>query len=196
MTARAGESIVFRGYRDEVWTALQRAMNEGGAWDGRAVRVHHPPFVVTIDINAQLAGYASEVETRLRAAFPNPRTIRFRMVRQAWKSRLAQHLGLHDVEVGDAAFDAAFWIRAHDAEAVRRLLSDPELRDGLVRSPAWVVEVRDDDGWFGQEFPAGVDMLLLEAPGRVADPEAIGTMYDAMARLLDGLAREDAEAAE
>ena len=46
---------MFRGYRDEVWTALQRAMNEGGAWDGRAVRVRHPPFVVTIDVNAPCA---------------------------------------------------------------------------------------------------------------------------------------------
>jgi hypothetical protein len=187
---------VFRGYRDEVWTALQRAMNEDGAWDGRAVRVHHPPFVVTVDVNAQLAGYASEVETRLRAAFPNPRKLRFRMVRQAWKSRLAQRLGLHDVEVGDPAFDAAFWIRAHDADPVRRLLSDPKLRDDLAGSPAWLVEVRDDDGWFGQEFPAGVDMLLLEAPGRVTDPEAIGAMYDAMARLLDGIAEQEAESAE
>jgi hypothetical protein len=187
---------VFRDYRDEVWTALQRAMDEGGTWDGRAVRVHHPPFVVTIDVNAQLAGYASEVETRLRAAFPNPRRIRFRMVRQAWKSRLAQRLGLHDVEVGDPAFDAVFWIRARDAEAVRRLLADPQLRDGLAHSPAWLVEVRDDDGWFGQEFPAGVDMLVIEAPGRMTDPEAIGSMYDAMARLLDELAEQDAEATQ
>ena len=187
---------MFRGYRDEVWAALQRAMNEDGAWDGRAVRVRHPPFVVTIDVNAQLAGYASELETRLRAAFPNPRKLRFRMVRQAWKSRLAQYLGLHDVEVGDPTFDAAFWIRAHDAEAVRRLLSGPELRSSLADSPAWLVEVRDDDGWFGLEFPAGVDMLLLEAPGRVTDAEAIGTMYDAMARLLDALAEQDADAAE
>ncbi len=192
----AGENDVFRGYRDEVWRALQGAMSEAGPWDGRAVRVHHPPFVVTIDVNAQLAGYASEIETRLRAAFPNPRKIRFRMVRQAWKSRLAQRFGLHDVEVGDADFDAAFWIRAQDGEAVRRLLADPALRDDLVRSPAWLVEVRDDDGWFGQEFPAGVDMLLLEAPGRVTDPGAIGTLYDAMARLLDGLAEQEAEASE
>jgi hypothetical protein len=184
---------VFRGYRDEVWTALQRSMSESGAWNGRAVRVSHPPFVVTVDVNAELAGYASDVETRLRAAFPNPREIRFRMVRQAWKSRLAQRLGLHDVEVGDPAFDAAFWIRAHDGEALRRLLADPELRDGLVRTPVWLVEVRKDDGWFGPEFPDGVDMLLLEAPGRVTDLEAIGAMYDAMARLLDGLADEVAD---
>ncbi len=187
---------MFRGYRDEVWAALQRAMNDGGAWDGRAVRVHHPPFVVTIDVNAQLAGYASELETRLRAAFPNPRKLRFRMVRQAWKSRLAQRLGLHDVEVGDPAFDAAFWIRAHDADAMRRVLSDAELRRDLLAGPAWLVEVRDDDGWFGPEFPDGVDMLLLEVPGRVTDPVAIGTLYDAMARLLDALAEEGAEPAE
>lgn len=187
---------MFRGYRDEVWTALQGAMSAAGPWDGRPVRVHHPPFVVTIDVNAQLAGYASELETRLRAAFPNPRQLRFRMVRQAWKSRLAQRLGLHDVEVGDAGFDAAFWIRAHDAAAVRQLLADPALRDDLVRGPAWLVEVRNDDGWFGQEFPDGVDMLLLEAPGRVTDPVAIGTLYDAMARLLDGLAEQEKDAAK
>lgn len=187
---------MFRATRDEVWTALQRAMNEPGAWDGRAVRVHHPPFVVTIDVNAQLAGYASEIETRLRAAFPNPRNIRFRMVRQGWKSRLAERFGLHDVEVGDPGFDRAFWIRAHDAEPVRRLLSDPGLRESLIGSPAWLVEVRDDDGWFGQEFPDGVDMLLVEAPGRITDPEAIGAMYDAMARLLDRLADEQAQASE
>ena len=39
-------------------------------------------------------------------------------------------------------------------------------------------------------------MLLIEAPGRVTDPDAIGTMYDAMACLLDALAEQDADAAE
>lgn len=183
---------MFVDYRQEIWSALQRAMGQNGPWDGRPVRVHHPPFVVTVDVNANLAGYASDVVTRLRAAFQNPEELRFRIVRQAWKERVAKLVGVHDVEVGDKEFDEALWIRSSDTEAMRALFAEPALRKALLDSPVWLVEVRDDEGWFGPEYPEGVDELLLQAPGRITDTAAIGAMYAVMAELLDGLARRSA----
>jgi len=183
---------VFVDYRQEIWSALQREMGQNGPWDGRPVRIHHPPFVVTADVNANLAGYASDVVTRLRAAFMNPEELRFRFVRQAWKERMAKLVGVHDVEVGEKEFDSAFWIRANDTAALRQLLAGPSTRKALLDSPVSLAEVRDDEGWFGPEYPEGVDELVLEAPGRVTDQAAVGAMYAAMAEILDALARRSA----
>jgi len=177
---------VFQVHRDEVWRAIKDAMR-GAPWDGRVLRVRHGPFVVTLDVHADIAGYSSAVVTRLRAAFMNPDAFRFRLRRRSVLSDLASLVGVQDIELGDPPFDREFVVQGNRPEQVRRLVGSAELRAALLESAVHLVEVRPDEGWFGPEFPDNVDELYVEAEGRLVDEPEIEKLYCVFAELLNRL---------
>lgn len=178
----------FEVFSEPVWTDLTAALARQGAnWDGSAVRIAHGPFVVTLDLHAELAGHASHCTTRLRAAFRNADGFRFRVERQGLLTTLATWLGAEDLEIGDTEFDRAFRLHGNQPAELRRLLADPALRSQLLASRIERIEIQDDEGWFGPEFPEGVDELRLELEERVIDLVALQFHYRLFARLLDRL---------
>ncbi len=179
---------VFGAHRDEIWRALQAHLLDG-RWDGAPLRVMSGPFAVTIDVHAELAGYATILLTRLRSAFVNPDQFRCRISRRTLLSAVASFFGAQDIEVGDAAFDREFVLQANQPEVLQRLLSDGALRAALLASPAQSVQVLDDEGWFGPEFPDGVDELRVEAAGRVTQPAQLEVLYGVFAEVLNRLCR-------
>lgn len=172
--------------KDEIWRRLRMHL-ENDLWDGAPLRVGHAAFVVTLDVHAELAGRGTDLVTRLRAAWANPRGLTFRVKRRGALDGLATLLGAQDVQVGDPPFDHAFVLRTNDPDRLRALLADDALRTELLASAAEIVEVRPDEGWFGPEFPDGVDELYLEAPGRIAAVAEVERLYAVFATLLDRL---------
>lgn len=161
---------------DEIWRELAGRLHETG-WDGEPLRLQHANNVVSIDLHAELEGKSSIVVTRFRAAYGCCEEFRCRVFRRSLSSDIAHLLGAQDIDVGDPAFDRAFVLRTNNPERLRAVLADAQLRAELLASPAQLVEVRDDEGWFGDEFPAGVDELYLEAEGRITDPAALERLY-------------------
>lgn len=180
------EPIVSEAVWQELLAQLQ---THGDGWDGRPLRVRHGTFVVTLDRHAELAGYASQVTTRLRAAFVNPGGWRVQITRHTWLDRAWTALGAADLQIGDAAFDAAFRIRTNDDALTQQWLAEPGLRQALVQSPIASIVVRDDEGWFGPEFPDGVDELRVECDGAIDDRDVLTKLYQLFSRLLDRLLR-------
>lgn len=171
------------GMRD-AWSQLAGQLSEAG-WDGQPLRLQHDGHVVTLDLHAGLEGKASEVVTRLRVAFANPERFVFRVFRRSLGSDLASLFGAQDVEVGDPAFDRNFVLRSNDPDRLRRIFEDPGLGARLQASAVRLVEIRDDEGWFGEEFPEGIDELYVEAEGRVTEPERLERGYSLIADLFD-----------
>ena len=149
-----------------------------GRWDGRPVAVASPAVgAIVLDAHAEVAGYSSDVVTRLRAPVPNPDGFRFRLKAAGLLAPLATLLGAEDIELGDPAFDRAFVVQSADPARTKRLLDDAALRAALVAARPALVEVKDDEGWFGDEIPPGVDELYLEIPGRVLAPPALASVF-------------------
>lgn len=183
-----GSNSVFRHHRAEIWQQLQGGLQSGGTgWAGEPIRVRHGPFEVTLDQHAEVTGRASIVQTRLRAAFHNRDDFRFRLRRHDWLVDLATMLGAQDLEVGDAEFDEAFVVSSNDDQRARQLLSDPQLRARMVASELDLLEVKDDEGWFGPEFPPEVDELCLCARQRLSNPEKLADLYEVFADVLNRL---------
>ncbi|MDQ7007333.1 MAG: DUF3137 domain-containing protein [Acidobacteriota bacterium] len=179
---------LFRTFHQEIWEQLATHLDESGEkWDGTKVTVQHGPFAVSLDLHAELAGYASRLVTRLRAAYINKDGFRFRLRRSDWLSDLAVMLGTQDIQLGDEAFDEAFVISANNEEKARFLLADPALRQALLESPADLVEVRDDEGDFGPAFPEEVDELYLHSRRRITVCSELEQLYGVFAELLNRL---------
>ncbi len=168
----------------EIWTQLAGQLGDT-CWDGQALRLQHDGHVVTLDLHVRLEGKASQVVTRFRAAYANPEAFRFHIVRRSLGSDIAAWFGAQDVEVGHAEFDRAFVVRSNDPHRVTAVLAAGDLCERLLRSCASLCEVKDDEGWFGDEFPEGIDELYLQAEGRVTDPGELEQLYELAADLLD-----------
>ena len=179
---------LFRKYHQEIWNELATHLDETGEkWDGTKVTVKHGPFMVSLDLHAELAGYASRLVTRLRAAYINKDGFRFRLRRSTWLSDLAVMLGTQDIKIGDEAFDEAFVISSNNEEKTRFLLADADLRGALMNSPTDLVEVRDDEGEFGPVFPEEVDELYLHSRRRITVCSELEQLYSVFAGMLNRL---------
>lgn len=179
----------FRKHESAIWSALAGHLEAGGStWDGEKLVVRHAPFAITLDVHADVAGYASHVVTRLRAGYINRDGFRFAIVRHNWIQTVSKLLGAQDVVVGDETFDKEFLVKATDPEVVRRLFASAALRGSILSCETLQrFEVRDHEGWFGPEFPEGIDELYVEAEGRITDVESLRKLYGVAALLLTHL---------
>ena len=179
-----GKHDCFSKHQDSVWRQLEGDIVDG-RWDGRPLRVQSPPFTVTLDVHAEVAGRGSSVVTRFRAAYVNLDGFRFGIVRRSLMADLASFFGGQDIVVGDEEFDREFIVRANSEKEIRRLLADSDLRAKILACRhLHRLEVRDDEGWFGPEFPDGVDELYLEAEGRINDVAILQKLYDVFSLVL------------
>jgi hypothetical protein len=175
----------------EVWAAL--APQVGGVFEpGRWTKPHkimarHGAWTFTLDTFVVPAGKTYIPFTRLRAPYVNPDGFRFKIRRRSVWTSVAEALGLHDVQVGHEAFDEAFVIHGSDPDRLRALFDDEALRAILEVIPEISLEVKDDEGWFGVDFPEGVDELCLAVAGVIKDEETLKHWFELFAALLDRL---------
>jgi hypothetical protein len=175
----------FNKHRETLWGELRKQLDDKGNWSGEALRVSAGPFTVTLDVHAQVAGRGSEVVTRMRAAYINRDGFRFALKRRSWMSDLTTFLGEQDHEIGDEDFDRDWVIKSNNVAELKRMLARPNARERMSACSAIQrLEVRDDEGWFGPEFPGEVDELYLEAEGRILDAETLGELFSIFAGAL------------
>jgi len=179
--------------REEVWRELSGQIGasyvDGGFWKGDKVQARHGEWMITLDTYTVHANNAHVHYTRLRAPYVNPGGFRFAIYRRSVFSGLGTFFGMQDVEVGHEAFDHDFVIKGTSEAQLRELFSSARLREQLERQPAVKLEVRDDEGWFGPDFPEGVDELRFAVRGVVKDIDRLKEMYELFAETLDQLCR-------
>lgn len=183
--------MLFGPSKKEIWHKLAEELNgrfsRTGLMGVPRVDVDVGPWTVTLDSRVRHAGKTHIPYTRMRACFVNPDGFRFRTYRQGVFSRLGRLLGVQDIEIGHAELDDAFIIQGNDPRMVTQLLAPVRIRRLVAAQPRICLEVRDDQGWFKERFPAGVDMLHFEARGTIKDPTQLRGLFDLFAAVLDRL---------
>jgi len=182
---------VFGATHDEVWDRLAVGIDEislaGQPWNGQQVTARVGRWTVTLDTDTATDRETFAVSTRLRAPFINKDGFRFHLSPEGLIGRFGKLLGLQDVQVGDAAFDRAFLVRSSDEAKVRQFLANPSIRAAMLELGRLCLCVKDDEGWFGTEFPEGVDELYLEVPRLVATQADLRRHFDFFALCLHQL---------
>src|ERR1700722_18504462 len=151
----------FRPSKDQIWEQLAREMAgkfvQGSLWEEDSVIVRHRSWVVTLDTFTVSAAKMRTPYTRLRAPYENADGFRFKIYRKNPLSDIGKLLGMQDVLTGDVAFDEEFIVKSNEEAKVRTMLSDAHIRQLLSAQPEILLQVKDDEGWFGNDFPEGVD---------------------------------------
>ena len=184
---------LFGPSRKEIWQQLSREVDghfvQGGFARSDKVQVHHGEWIVTLDTYAVSTGKATMIFTRMRAPYVNPDGFRFTIYRRGLFSEIAKRFGMQDIEVGDPVFDRDFVIKGTDPLRVRMLLENPRIRELISRQPEIHFSVKDDEGYFGPSFPAGVDELYFNVMGVIKDVPRLKLLYDLFSETLDELCR-------
>ena len=184
---------LFGPSRQDIWrqltTEIEARYVPGGFWKGDKVQATHGEWTLTLDTYAISTGKTTIVFTRMRAPYVNPDGFRFTVYRKGIFTDIAKRFGMQDVEVGDEAFDRDFVIKGTDGSKLRELFSNPKIKAFLAEKPELNLTVKDDEGWFGPNFPDGVDELCFAVPGIVKDLEQLKRLYALFAETLDQLCR-------
>jgi hypothetical protein len=183
---------LFGPSEEEIWRQLCTEMGaqyvEGGFWKGNKVQAQHGQWTVTLDTytTTDSENHFSTTYTRIRAPYVNKDGFRFTIYRKGFFSGLGKLLGMQDVEVGYPEFDEAFIIQGNDETRLRAMFANPRIRQLIEMQPDIHLTVKDDEGWFGTQFPEGVDELSFES-GYINDVERLKSLYYLFAEVLNHL---------
>ena len=183
---------MFGPSRRDVWEALAREIGatftQGTFWNGRdKVVAEVGPWQVTLDSYVVSHGQTSTRYTRMRAPYVNADGFRFSIRRRNVFDGIAEALGYFDVQVGFPEFDQAFVIKGTDEQKLCKLFSNPRLRVLLSIQQKVHLQVRDDEGWFRQTFPQGVDELAFTVVGTIKDIDRLKRLFDLFAETFHTL---------
>ena len=175
----------------EVWSQLSKELEiefvEGGFWRGNKVVAKVREWSITLDTYAVSTGKHTTVYTRMRAPFINKDGFRFKISRKGIFSGLGKLFGMEDIEVGFPQFDEDFIIQGNNPVKLQDLFANSKIRELVEVQPNILFQVKDDEGWFGAEFPEGVDELYFQVPGVIKDLERLKTLFDLFAEVLNQL---------
>ena len=130
---------LFGPSKEEIWRQLSAEIDgryvDGGFGKGNRVEATHGEWTVTLDTYVVPAGKTFITFTRMRAPYVNPGGFRFTIYRKSVFSEVAKWLGMQDIRVDHEPFDQDFIIKGTDEASVRRLFSNPRIRE-LIASAA------------------------------------------------------------
>ena len=182
---------LFGPSKNEIWRQLSEDIGaqfvDGGFLGSSKVQGHVGEWNVTLDTYTVSTGKTSVTYTRMRAPYVNKDGFRFTIYRAGFFSNIAKFFGMQDVEVGHPDFDRDFIIKGTDETKLRALFANPKIRELIQAQPSIHLEVKDDEGWFGADFPEGVDELYFQVVGVIKDIERLKDLYELFAEVLQHL---------
>ncbi|KUO63125.1 MAG: hypothetical protein APF84_11410 [Gracilibacter sp. BRH_c7a] len=182
---------IFGPSKEEVWARLSEEIEadfvDGGFLRGDKIIAKVREWVITLDTYTVSTGKSYSTFTRMRVPYVNKDGFRFKIYRKGFFSNVGKLFGLQDIEVGFPEFDEEFIIKGNDAEKLSRLFSNPKVRELIQLQQDISLEVKDDEGWFGTEFPQGVDELYFQVSGVIKDVDRLKNLYYLFAVVLNQL---------
>ncbi|MCK5254842.1 MAG: DUF3137 domain-containing protein [Deltaproteobacteria bacterium] len=182
---------LFGPSRDEVWQKLSHEVggdfNDGGFWKGSKLQVKHGEWTITLDTYTVSTGKSSTTYTRIRAPYINGNNFRFTIYRKSIFSGIGKALGMQDVEIGYPQFDDDFIIKGNDENLLRTLFANIKIRELISAQPRIHLQVKDDEGYFGSQFPRGVDELYFQTVGVIKDTQRLKQLFGLFAEVLNHL---------
>ncbi len=179
----------------EIWRRLSEETGasfvDGGFWRGSKVVIRVKEWTLTLDTFTVSSGKQSTTYTRLRAPYVNKDGFQFRIYRKSVFSGLGKVFGMQDIEVGYPEFDEPFIIQGNNPAKVKQLFAHAALRAMIAEQPNFQVQVKNDEGWFGAQFPEGVDELYFAVPGVIKDVDQLKSLFKIFALILHLLCHLD-----
>ncbi len=186
---------IFRSSKDQVWEKLSQEIAgkfvAGETSKGGKIVAKVNDWVVTLDLHQFDTQHDHVTYTRLRAPYINKDGFRFLIYRQSFFSALEKVFGLQDIQINEPELDNNYIIQGNNDDKVKQLFSNAKIREIIKSIPVFYSEVRNDDGYFHDEFPQGVDELYCLVEGEILDENKLKDLFDLFAEILNHLCHID-----
>ena len=186
---------IFGSSKDEIWTQIAADIGgefiEGGFWGTDVLIYKHGEWQILLDTYVVSTGTSSHTVTRMRAPFVNKDGLYFKISREGFFSSIGKFFGMQDIEIGDPFFDKQFVIKGNNPEKIKLLLADGRIKALCQSQPRIHLSIKDDEGWFGTDFPEGVDELYFECVGVIKETERIKALFGLFCLVLQRLVQID-----
>ncbi|SHO46676.1 DUF3137 domain-containing protein [Anaerocolumna xylanovorans] len=180
---------VFGPSKKEVWSELSNSIGadyiEKGFFGKNKVVVHVREWTITLDTYTVSTGKSSVTYTRMRAPYVNKDGLQFKIYKAGLFSELGRLFGMQDIEIGFSEFDSDYVIKGNNEEKIQLLFSKTSIQSLIGLQPRFCLQVKDDEGWFGESFPEGVDELYFCVAGVIKDIDLLKALFDLFAEILD-----------
>ena len=196
---RKRESI-FGPSKDEICTHIARDLGgefiAGGFW-GKDVAIYkHGEWQILLDTYTVTTKTSDErrsttTYTRMRAPFINKDGLYFNIYPEGLFSSIGKFFGMQDIEIGEPFFDKQFIIKGNNPEKIKLLFADDRIKELCQLQPRVHLRIKDDEGWFGTDFPEGVDELYFERVGVIKEIALLKALFELFCLVLDRLVQID-----
>lgn len=180
---------IFGPSKKEVWSQLSEFIGadyvDGGFFGKNKVVVHVKEWTITLDTYTVSTGKSSVTYTRMRAPYINKDGLYFKIYKAGIFSDLGRLLGMQDIQIGFEEFDTDYVIKGNNDDKIRELFSKTNIRSLIELQPRFSLQIKDDEGWFGESFPEGVDELYFSVAGVIRDIDLLKALFDLFAEVLD-----------
>ncbi|NBA78568.1 DUF3137 domain-containing protein [Emticicia sp. ODNR4P] len=186
---------IFGPSKDEIWGLLEKEinatlLNKDSFWHESKVVLEHKNWTIILDVFRRSSGKSSMSYTRMRCAYINKDDFRFTIYPEGIFTDIAKYFGMQDIEIEDKIFDDTFVLKSKNPDKIKALFNDENIKNAFLALKdltQFQVKVRDDEGFWGQRFPDGVDELYLETLGVIKDLEKLKIMFKLFAEIMDRL---------
>lgn len=190
---------IFGPSKDEIWTQIAADIGgefiEGGFWGKDVLIYKHGEWQILLDTytvtTSTGTATTSTTYTRMRAPFINKDNLYFKISRKGFFSSIGKFFGMQDIEIGDSFFDNQFIIKGNDPEKIKLLLADDRIKELCQLQPRIHLRIKDDEGWFGTDFPEGVDELYFERVGVIKETALLKALFGLFCLVLERLVQID-----
>ena len=186
---------IFGPSKDEIWTQIAADIGgefiDGGFWGKDVLIYKHGEWQILLDTYVVSTGTSSYTVTRMRAPFVNKDDLYFKISREGFFSSIGKFFGMQDIEIGDPFFDKQFVIKGNNQEKIKLLLADGRIKELCQSQPRIHLSIKDDEGWFGTDFPEGIDELYFECVGVIKETERLKALFGLFCLILARLVQID-----
>ena len=186
---------IFGSSKDEIWTQIATDIGgefiEGGFWGTDVLIYKHGEWQILLDTYVVSTGTSSHTVTRMRAPFVNKDDLYFKISREGFFSSIGKFFGMQDIEIGDPFFDKQFVIKGNNQEKIKLLLANSRIKELCQSQPRIHLSIKDDEGWFGTDFPEGIDELYFECVGVIKETERLKALFGLFCLVLQRLVQID-----
>ena len=190
---------IFGPSKDEIWTQIATDIGgefiEGGFWGKDVLIYKHGEWQILLDTYTVTTSTGttttSTTYTRMRAPFVNKDGLYFKISREGFFSSIGKFFGMQDIEIGDTFFDKQFVIKGNNPEKIKLLLADERIKKLCQTQPRIHLSIKDDEGWFGTDFPEGVDELFFQCVGVIKETALLKALFGLFCLVLERLVQID-----
>lgn len=190
---------IFGPSKDEIWSQIATDIDgeyiDGGFWKKDALIYKHGEWQIMLDTYTQTTSTGttttSTTYTRMRAPFINKDGLYFKITREGFFSSIGKFFGMQDIEIGDPFFDDKFIIKGNNPEKIKLLLAEPKIKELCQQQPRIYFTIKDDEGWFGTDFPEGVDELYFSCVGVIKETALLKSLFGLFCITLQRLVQID-----